>query len=551
MDKITVRLIGGPAIELEKGTEILTVANEFERLCMYKILAALCNNRLKELKDRLWEDCELEFLDITHPHGFRVYQKSAAFLMIYAAKAVLGRKAQIAVNHSINKNYYCEIRGGVEITEELAREIEAKMKETAAADLQIEKLTLPLSAGRRILAEFDNPTMIRATEYLRTANINLYKLDFYYDYFYGQIVPSTGYLKSFRLVMEDGGLMLQLPSSQNPEKMQEIKNLKKISQVFSESAKWARILKVDTVSALNDAVCRDEGGSVIRTNEALHEKSIAAIADSIHGQGKKIVLVAGPSSSGKTTFAERLCVQLRVLGLKPHIISLDNYFYNRDSVPLDEFGNPDFESVDFLDISLLNKDLSELLKGQAVDMPIYNFYSGTREYKNMFLKLEGNDVLVIEGIHGLNEAVTASVPKENKFKVFISALTQLNIDDHNRIPTSDTRLIRRIVRDNRSRGYDALKTLSMWGSVARGEEKNIFPFQEDADAIFNSALVYEMCILKQYAQPLLFYIDDSVKEYAEAKRLLKFLDSFVSMPHDDVPNNSILREFIGGSCFRT
>ena len=346
------------------------------------------------------------------------------------------------------------------------------------------------------------------------------------------------------------GFILQFPHSNIQGALCELKPVNKISQVFQESYKWGKILKVDTVGALNNMICNDNFGHITRISEALHEKKIAEIADMILNQKKSIVLIAGPSSSGKTTFAERLCIQLRVNGLRPHIISMDNYF-DMSRLPLDEFGQPDYEALEYVDTEQINEDLVNLLKGKQVDIPTFNFITDSREYKGNYLKLNDDDVIVMEGIHALNEKSTEQISKNDKFKIFISALTQLNVDDHNRIPTTDTRLIRRIVRDHQFRGFSATRTIKMWPSVMRGESKNIFPYQEESDAMFNSALVYEICILKQFVEPLLFKIEKTCEEYTEARRIIKFLDCILGVSSEPVPKNSILREFIGGSCFYT
>lgn len=544
--------INGEVIHIEKGTLLRELALKQQHNFKCPILAAEVNNELQELHVKMINDCEVKFLDVTSQNGFRVYQRSVVFLMIYAIKEILGKKTRVVVGHSINKNYYCEIiEKDFKITEQLIEEIEKKMLDTVAKNVPLEKFSITVDEGIRLSEEFGLLDKVSFLKYRRTTNVNFYKLDWFYDYFYGQMAPNTGCLTKFKLVPDSNGFMLLFPSPVNHETLSEHKHLKKITQVFNESNKWARILKTDTVGALNDKICSGERGNIIRISEGFHEKKLANIADLIYMQNKNVVLIAGPSSSGKTTFAERLCIQLRVTGLNPYVISLDNYYVNREFTPLDEFGDFDFEALESIDIAQFNKDLTELLEGKTVQIPSFNFISGKREYKGRFLKLSKDDVLVIEGIHGLNEKLTYHVPKENKFKIFISALTQLNIDDHNRIPTSDTRLIRRMVRDSQFRGFDAKRTIGMWQSVTRGEGRYIFPFQEDADAIFNSALLYELCVLKQFAEPLLFNIDKSEPEFTEAKRLVKFLDCFIGIPSDEVPNNSILREFIGGSCFRT
>ena len=553
MENITINVLGHGEISVPAGT---TLGEAAAMVCgnrEYPVLIAKVDNDLHELFRSATAGCEVEFLDVRDTNGFRVYQRSAAFMMVYAAKEVLGRKVRVVVEHSINKNYYCSIQHeGIELTEERVAAIEAKMRETAEKNLPIEKYALPVDEAMRLSEEYALYDKVRTLKYRRASNVNFYKLDWLYDYFYGHLAPNTGCIGLFKLVLAEGGkFILQMPDRRNPESLNELKPLTRITKVFQESGAWAAILKADTVGALNDIICAGGQGEFVRVNEALHEKKIASLADMIHENGKKIVLIAGPSSSGKTTFAERLGIQLRVNGLIPLVVSLDDYYLDRDATPLDEDGKPDYETVYALDIPRINEDFSRLLAGESVRVPSFNFRAGKREYRRRPISLNEENVLVVEGIHGLNEKISESIPKESKFKIVISALTQLNIDDHNRIPTSDTRLIRRIVRDSNYRGFKAEETLAMWPSVLRGEQKFIFPFQEEADAVFNSALVYELCVLKHYVEPILFSIPRSRAEYTQARRLVKFLECFVGFPSEEVPANSILREFIGGSCFRT
>jgi len=548
MEKIRVTFENNELIEVPKMTTLLELSKKVNR--KYPILLAEVNNELRELHNILDRDCSVRFLDITDANGFRAYQRSVVFLMICATKDVLGVLSRVRVEHSINKNYYCEIDDeNVEITESLLNSIEDKMREYIESGTMIEKKPLPTDEAIQIAEQFGLYDKMNILKYKRTSNVNFYKLGKYYNYFYGQMVLDTSRLRKFKLSKSDSGFMLQFPSSNAPGDLAELKSVKKITQIFNESNRWSRILKISTVGELNNAICQGNLGDIIRISEALHEKKIAYIADMILEQKKNIILISGPSSSGKTTFAERLCIQLRVNGLRPHVISLDNYFFNREFVPLDEFGKPNFENLDFLDVEQINKDLVNLLKGETVEFPTYNFITGKREYKGNYKKLNSDEVIVMEGIHGLNEKLSADIPRANKFKIFISALTQLNIDDHNRIPTSDTRLIRRIVRDSIYRNYSAQNTIDIWPKVLKGEIRNIFPFQEEADALFNSALIYEMCVLRQFVESGLFDIDRQCKEFVEARRLVKFLDCFQCINSEQIPPNSILREFIGGSCF--
>jgi len=542
--------VNGKKVQVKNGAKLSDIAKMTEG--PYPFLIAKIGQKILELHRKIHQDCEIEFLDLTSDSGYRVYQRSIVFMMILAAREILGRHVQVFVEHSLNKNYYCEIdEEGLILTDDILQQIKEKMVEISKKDMPIIKESFALDDGIRLAEEMHLPDKVQLLAYRSTSSVNFYRLDWFYDYFYGPMAPGTGSLSIFDLKMQGEGFMLIFPNQSSPEHLSELKSLTKIAQVFKESNAWARILKIDTVGALNDKICQGESGDVIRITEALHEKSIAKMADDIHQMNRNVVLIAGPSSSGKTTFAQRLCVQLRVNGLKPHVISLDDYYVNRDVTPLDRFGKPDFESLYAIDVSKFREDSQELLAGNTVSMPKYNFMTGKREYKGHFLKLDKDDVLVIEGIHGLNPELSRNIPDSNKYKIFISALTQLNLDHHNRIPAADTRKIRRIVRDSQFRGFDAKRTIELWPSVIRGESENIFPFQDEADAIFNSALIYEMCVLKTYVMPLLFAIGRSDPEYLEASRLLKFVDCFMSIVEKEVPNNSLIREFIGGSCFRT
>lgn len=490
-------------------------------------------------------------LDITKANDYRIYQRSLVFVMIHAARQTLGNDIRVVVEHSINKNYYCEIfRDGFSLNSEVLSQIKTEMERLVVADLPITKHLLEIDEARKIAEEMNLPDKVRLLAYRTTSHVVFNQLDGFYNYFYGEMAQSTGQLSKFDLVMEGEGFFLIFPDQNDPNKLSEQRNVAKLSQVFRQSNNWARILGIDTVGALNDKISQGGAGDVIRVTEALHEKSVATIADEIHKLNKRVVLIAGPTSSGKTTFSHRVCVQLKVNGLAPHAIGLDDYYIDRDATPLDADGNPDFESIRAIDVEQFNRDIEALVRGETVQMPSYNFLTGTREYKGRFLRLGADDVLVIEGLHGLNPEMTDKIADNLKYKIFISALTQLNLDDHNRIPASDTRKIRRIVRDNHYRGFDAKRTIDMWPRVVRGEHENIFPFQGEADVIFNSALVYELCVLKQYAMPQLFAIQPDDTAYSEARRLLKFLDGFMGIVEKEVPSTSLLREFIGGSSFK-
>jgi len=550
-EKIRLNIIGAGQIIVPAGTTLLELSQSYTHTRSWPILVATIDNELQDLSQPLLFDATVEFLDLSDPNGYRTYQRSVTFLMVYAAKAVLGKKARVVVAHSINKNYYCELPDHPEPTDELLEQIGAVMRMAVDRDIPIEKHTMPKEAALRLVEEFSLDDKQRLLKYRHNKSVSFYKLDWFYNYFYGEMAPSTGCLGQFKMVKRSRGFMLQFPDAQLGYELAELTPDCKVSEVFEEANQWARIVNADTVGALNDNLCKMGNGMIIRIAEALHEKKVALLADRIIKEHRPIVLIAGPTSSGKTTFAARLGTQLRAAGAVPHIIGLDNYYHNRgdERIPRDEDGNEDYETIKAIDTYLITKHLQALLLGQEVELPTFNFLTGKREFKGRFLKLAPKDVLMLEGIHGLNEKISEGVPAEDKFKIFISALTQINVDDHNRIPTTDTRLVRRIVRDFQYRGTSAAETIARWPSVLRGEAKYIYPYQEEADAFFNSALVYEMCVLKQYAEPLLFDIAQGIPQYTEARRLIKFLSSFLCMPSENIPVNSILREFVGGSCF--
>jgi len=550
---ITVNIIGAgdnATAQVPHGISLYDLSLQYAHVCQRPILVAKVDNELNDLSRPLLYDSTVEFLDITDPNGFRAYQRGVSFMMVYAVKAILGKKTRVVIAHSINKNYYCELPDlKVPITENLLQEIEQYMRDTAEKDVAIERLSLPRESGIKIAEDLGLYDKVSLLKYQHLHTVNFYKLNWLYNYFYGEIAPRTGRLNQFKLVPRANGFMLQFPSVAHNYDLEDLSPENRLTEVFTENKQWVRIMKTDTVGALNDKLCQDGSDEIIRVAEALHEKKVAMLADQIMSENRTIVLIAGPTSSGKTSLAHRLGVQLRVNGAIPHIMSLDNYYLDRAFCPRDEFGNFDFETIKAIDTDLIARHLQALLKGEEVHIPTFNFLTGKPEYKGNKLKFNPRDVLIMEGIHGLNDLISEGVAPSDKFKIFISALTQINVDDHNRIPTSDTRLLRRIVRDFRTRGSTAAQTISMWPSVQRGEAKYIYPCQEYADAFFNSALVYEMGVLKQYAEPLLFGIGSHEPEYTEARRLIKFLASFLSVPSETIPQNSILREFVGGSSF--
>ncbi|PRR70308.1 nucleoside kinase [Neomoorella humiferrea] len=546
--KIKVRLPEGKEKVCVAGTTILEILVTGKG--PGEPLLALVKGEEVELTERLHDDVILVPITLKDPQGAAAYLRGLSFLLIKAVKDIFP-EAGVTIEHSLGKGIYGEIHYTRKINERDIAVIKERMQQIVTADEKIERIEVKKEEAVRIFTLQGMTDKLRLLKYINLPRINLYRCGDLYDYFYGPMVPSMGYLKVFDLLYYDPGFILMYPQAGDPFHIPPFHDLPKLARIFKEAEEWANILDVGDVGALNDKVVSGEINEIILVNEGLHEKKIANIADMIYaGKDKiKIVLIAGPSSSGKTTFARRLSIQLRVLGLKPYPLSLDDYFVDREHTPKDESGNYDFESIRALDLELFNQHLAALLNGEEVEIPRFNFRTGLREWIGRKYKMEKDSVLVIEGIHGLNEILTSSVPRENKYKIYISALTQLNIDNHNRIPTTDSRLMRRIVRDYLYRGRDAATTILTWPQVRAGEEKNIFPYQEEADIMFNSALVYEMCILKKYAAPLLREIPVSSPAYLEAKRLLTFLSYFLEAEENAIPNNSIIREFIGGSCF--
>ena len=516
-------------------------------------LPAKVNGKLKELWKKVSEDAKVSFYDITSTDGIRTYERGVLFLFIKSVHDVFGKSEVTGVNceYSLGNGIFCEIRGNAKINDEFVIKVRNRMDELVRENILFEKSLVSTKEAVEKFLDSDLSDKEHLFRYRRGSTTNIYRLGEYYDYFYGYMPPSTGALKSFDIKAYDGGIVITLPNAKEgfEVKRPDWKPLELLYKTMKEANSWEKRLGIDNVGDLNDAISEGRINDVMLVNEALQEGKIGKIAENIAKLGKKIVMIAGPSSSGKTTFSHRLSIELMVQGLRPYPIAADDYFKNRTETPKDEHGEYDFECLEAIDVAQFNKDMTALLAGEEVSLPSYNFKTGKREYKGRLLKLGKDDILVIEGIHGLNDKFSEALPKESKFKIYISALTQLNIDDHNRIHTTDLRLLRRMVRDARTRGNSAEDTLARWASVRRGEEKNIFPFQEEADEMFNSSLVYELAVLKQYAEPLLFGISKDSPYFSEANRLLKFLNYFLPMPSDDVPKNSLVREFIGGNCF--
>lgn len=550
MSNIKVTFFDGRVEEYEVGTSLLSIAKRHQSEYSVDILTAKVNNDLVELNERLYEDSYVDFLTLESYEARRIYVRGLTFVLIRAV-VELFPKANVTIEHSLSKGIYGEIHKTPELSKEELGKIERRMREIIAEDVPFSKEAMTLDKAKEVFSKYGMKDKLRLFKYWQEDMVDVCKCGSIYGYFYGKMVPSTGYLKKFQLMYYKPGFLLRHPDTYSPEEIPEFKEQRGLFRVFREAEEWADILDVADVGALNDKTITGQMGDIIRISEALHEKKIAYIADMIaqRKDNVKLILIAGPSSSGKTTFSKRLSIQLRVNGLKPYAISLDDYFVNREETPRDATGEYDFESIHALDLNLLNEHLNMLMAGEEIELPTFNFITGKREYTGKKLKLKDDMILIAEGIHGLNELLTRDIKPENKFKIYISALTQLNIDNHNRIPTTDVRILRRIVRDYRTRGKDAENTLLGWTSLRRGEDKNIFPFQEEADIMFNSTLVYELGALKKQAEPLLMQINNSSKAFSEAQRLLKFLRYFLPVGVEEIPNNSIIREFIGGSCF--
>lgn len=545
-------LINGEKREYPSGTTWLTVAKDYQKDYQDEILLVQVNGKLQELHKKAVECSRLEFITARDKAGRLTYRRSVTFMMLKAFYEVAGSMGirKLTVDFSVGNGFFVEPELDFELTEKVLCQVKEKMEDYVAQEIPIMKRTIHIDEAVGLFHKYGMYDKERLFHYRRVSNVNVYHIGGFEDYFYGYMVPDTSYLKYFDLVLYQNGFVLVFPDH-DPKRVDPFKPKDKLFTVLKETSDWGRRLDLADVGALNSKISRGKISQVMLIEEALMEKKIGEVAGMIAAQkAKKLVMVAGPSSSGKTTFSHRLSTQLMALGLTPHPIAVDNYFVNRVDSPRDEKGNYDYEALACIDIKQFNEDMARLLAGERVQLPQYNFITGEREYKGDYLALGKDDILVIEGIHCLNDALSYSLPKESKFKIYISALTALNVDEHNRVPTTDGRLIRRMVRDARTRGATARDTIRRWDSVRRGEENNIFPYQEDADVMFNSALVYELSVLKLYAEPLLFGIPKDCPEYMEAKRLLKFLDYFLGVSSEDVPKNSIIREFIGGSCLK-
>ena len=545
--------VNGKTREYPEGTAFLAAAQDFQPDYEDEILLVRANGKLKELHKTIVQDCEAEFITASDRVGRKTYERSAVFVMLKAFYDVVPREKieKIQIEFSMGNGVYGELIGGVSVDQALISQVKARMEEIVEAKLPLMKRSVNTDEAVELFGKYGMRDKELLFKYRRASRVNIYSIGNFEDYFYGYMVQNTGYVKYYDLIPYEGGFLLLLPGSGDTRKIAPHNPQPKLFHVLKESNHWSELLEVPNVGALNEMISGGRMNELILMQEALQEKNIGKIAEQAAGQAeKKFILIAGPSSSGKTTFCHRLAVQLKALGLTPHPISMDNYFKNRSEYPKDENGEQDLEALECLDIELFNRDMNALLRGERIEMPRFNFITGCREYRGDSMQLGRDDVMVIEGIHCLNPKMSANLPEENKFRIYISALTQLNVDEHNRIPTTDGRILRRMVRDARTRGTSAEETLKRWPSVRRGEDRNIFPYQEMADVTFNSALVYELAVLKLYAEPLLFHIPRDSEDYDEAKRLLKVLDYFLGVGSENIPKNSIIREFIGGSCLR-
>lgn len=548
---ITV-IINGEKKQYPKGTTYEQIAGEFQAQYDNMIALVLANGKIRELFKTVDKDCELSFFTLKDDVGHKTYVRTATMMLMKAVADVAGYEnaQKCKVEFSIGRGYYVRGLEDFNVTPELVDRIKTRMQQLVAEKTPIGKKAYPLAEAMELFREKGMKDKEKLFRYRRSSYVNIYEIAGYYDYYYGYMLPDAGYMQWFDLIPYEEGMMLLLPGKKTPTLVEPFAPREKLFRTLVETENWCKKVGIENVGDLNDRICNGSLSEMILIQEAEQERRIGEIAkDIVNRGGVKFIMIAGPSSSGKTSFSHRLSIQLRTQGLVPHPIALDDYFVNRDKTPRDEKGDYNFECLEAIDIEQFNQDMTRLLAGETVELPTFNFKTGMREYKGNFKTLGAEDVLVIEGIHGLNDKMSYSLPGESKYKIYISALTSINVDEHNRIPTTDGRLIRRMVRDARTRGTSAKRTIQMWPSVRRGEEENIFPFQESADAMFNSVLIYELAVLKQYAEPILFSITPDEPEYFEAKRILKFLDYFLGVSSESVPNNSVCREFIGGSCF--
>ena len=538
-------------LEFPEGTTYEEISHSFQKYFGYPILVAKVDNHLKSLKSQLDKKCDIDFYDRSSIVGNTVYSNSVQLLLIVAIKQLFGKDADVQIEHSIDRGIYCELVGE-NLTKAVLSKIEAKMKEIVKQDLIYTKLSVLRLDAIKYFKKKNQMDKVNVLKYISNSFINLYRLDEEYDYFFGEMAPSTKVVDEFKLTyIKNNGFVLSYPNIYNPECTLDYKHHEVVFEEFLKYTLWGRNIHISNASDLNKIVSMGKYNEVIQLAETHYESQLAKIADIIYERkGEvKFILLSGPSSSGKTTTAKKLSIYLQARGFNTHAISTDDYFLERKDTPKDENGNYDFECLEALDMDLFNKHMSKLLDGERVLLPEFNFITGKKEYKKNYLQLKENDIVIIEGLHAINDILTMSIDKKNKIKIYVSPLTQLNIDNHNRIHTSDTRRLRRIIRDNRTRGYMAADTLKMWSKIREGEEHYIYPYQDECDIVINTALVYELGVLKTYAEPLLFSVPEDDPTYPEALRLINFLRNFLPIPSEEFPRDSVLREFIGGSCF--
>lgn len=541
--------IKGKKYQMSKGMSLEEISTEFQKDFKYPILIAKVNNRLRELTRTIEEDSVIEFLDLTSKEGNSTHISGLTYVLLYAVKKLFGEDADIIVQHSLDKGIYIETT--FKLTENRVKNIKETMKKIIEADTPIIRSTVDRTEAIKYFKSKNDDSKAGVLSYTTNGYVTLYRLGNYYNYFYNQMPTSTGRVKDFDLTyVKDDGFILQFPTVFHPDKIPAYKHHPHMFEVFQEYRDWAKIIGVENSVDLNRLVSLGKINDLIRIDETLQSNRLLNLAKEINKRRKdiKIVLMAGPSSSGKTTTSRKLRMYLESFGLHPRVLSMDDYFVERDENPMDENGNPDYECLEAIDLKLFDKQIEELLNGKTIKVPTYNFPLGTKEYKGE-MSLGEEDILLIEGIHALDSKILTNIPRSKKYKIYISALTELNIDNHNRVSTADNRMLRRMVRDNRTRNNNVEHTLKAWHSVRKGEEKYIFPYQDDADFTFNSALIYEIGVLKTYVEPLLYAVPQDSPYYAEAKRLIEFLRLFLPIPADVIPQDSILREFIGGSCF--
>lgn len=553
--KIEINIKTAPRCEIiprtiEAGTTLETIVEEFQDSLPYTVLAAIVNYKIEELTKKIDKPSNIEFLDMRSQSGNMIYQRSVSFLYLKAIDDVLG-KTTVEIENSLSKGLYTEIKTKEPITDKQIKDIENRMKEIVNQDIPFIREVMPKEEAMEFLDREDHKEKVKMLQRNpQVEEVKFYSLDGFKNFFYGLMVPSTKYIKHFELVKYRRGVILRFPHPSNPNAIAKYIEEPKLYQAFGEATNWARLMGISFVGDLNEKIANEQYKEIIQISEALHEKKIAQIADMIKVQKKRIILIAGPSSSGKTTFARRLCIQLMVNGLNPLYLGTDDYFVERENTPLDENGEPNFEDIEALDIDMFNAHMNALLQGEEVNLPTFDFIDGKKIFGQRIMRAKKDQPIVIEGIHGLNGHLTEQIDDNEKFKIYISPLTPLNIDNHNRIPTTDARMLRRMVRDYQFRGRSAQHTIQDWPKVRAGEDKNIFPFNGEADVFFNSVHIYEIAVLKKYAEPLLKKISENEPEYSEAVRMLKFLKFFKTIEDDTIiVNNSIIREFIGGSIF--